>query len=488
MNIKKILTGTGLGLLIFGFTAMSVYAANYFNDFEVDTSGWFDDGVEISRVSSGTNGITSADGSYHAEVIGGAFTRWGGYESTFPTDGYITQIDIYLNMEENSIEDTDKRFDFSSAINDPSGVHRRDFIFSVGTDPLVPGQFAMSASNNSPGWPSNPGRDPYFVNESGWYTFRHTFLNNGGILEVKMDVLNESGTVLKTWILSDPTDEIGVTVGGNRYGWFVDSDFNFLAVDNSKKIDIVPFDRTAEITSPLENEQVFGVVNFDAILNDEDKDDSVQWAVRKGTCAAGTNTVFGNVDGFNDPFTWDYETFHASADTSAWDEGEYCFVFNPTESDGDTPIRLTREFNVGPLNDFEVPEQCAQDVVYNLIEGTDGADKLNGTNGSDLIYGYGGADKINGNGGNDCLVGGAGADRIHGNNGNDVILGDAGADSLYGDNGSDTIYGGADADFLRGGNQNDFLYGDLSDEAWDVARGDNGIDTCEAETERRCEL
>lgn len=106
------------------------------------------------------------------------------------------------------------------------------------------------------------------------------------------------------------------------------------------------FLRTAEITSPLEGEEVYGEVSFDAVLNDKDGDDSVQWAVRKGTCAAGTNTILGNVDGFNTAYDWDGATFHALTDTSTWELGSYCFIFNPTETSGDTPIRLTREFTV----------------------------------------------------------------------------------------------------------------------------------------------
>lgn len=224
-----------------GASIVPAFAANFFQGFEINTDGWFTDPTNITRVASGTNGVTSADGSFHAEVDADAFTKWGGYESTFPTNGYVTKIDVYLDMGENPTIGTDKRFDFSSAISTPANTHRRDFIFSVGTDPLVSGQFAMSASNNAPGWPSNPGRDPFFVNQSGWYTLRHTFQDNGsGILEVVMDVLNSSGTVLHSWTLSDPTDVIGSTVGGNRYGWFVTSDFSFLAIDNSEKSDIVP--------------------------------------------------------------------------------------------------------------------------------------------------------------------------------------------------------------------------------------------------------
>jgi hypothetical protein len=240
-RIVKSLFSLAVAVLIGANASVAHAVDNYFNGFEVDTDGWFENGGTITRVASGTNGVTSAEGDWHAEVaVGtdftGVFTRWGGYENAFPAEGYVTEIDIYLDMAENAELGTDMRFDYSSAINNPAGTHRRDFIFSVGTDPLVVGQFAMSASNNAPGWPSNPGRDPFYVSTTGWYTFRHTFQDNGaGVLEVVMEVLDDSGTVLHSWTLSDPTDVIGTTVGGNRYGWFVTSDFSLLMADNSEK-------------------------------------------------------------------------------------------------------------------------------------------------------------------------------------------------------------------------------------------------------------
>src|SRR5438128_9376273 len=35
------------------------------------------------------------------------------------------------------------------------------------------------------------------------------------------------------WTRMDPSDVIGVTLGGNRYGWFVQNEFDGLAIDNS---------------------------------------------------------------------------------------------------------------------------------------------------------------------------------------------------------------------------------------------------------------
>lgn len=184
-------------------------------NFDADASGW--QGV----VASGGVGILDANG--------GEFTRWGGYSSVFPTGGYTTSVDIYLDMAEST--GTDRRLDFSSAISTPTCDHRRDFVLSAGTVLGVPGQWAISASNNTPGWPANPNRNPLFVNLSGWYTFKHTFRDAGGVLAVDLSVSGPGGS--RTWTLSDPSDIIGVTVGGNRYGQFVTNAFNGLQIDNS---------------------------------------------------------------------------------------------------------------------------------------------------------------------------------------------------------------------------------------------------------------
>jgi hypothetical protein len=194
----------------------------------------------VSRVASGQDGIASASGDYHAvaAVDSGAFTRYGGYSNSFPADGYTTSADIYLDTTI-STPGADLRFDWSSAISKPDGTHRRDFIFNVGTDGK--GGFVMSASNNAPGWPANPDRNPITITQSGWYTFQHHFYNSGnGVLAVDMTVskLGEA-TPLAMWTLSDSTDVIGQTVGGNRYGFLATNDMP-LALDNITRSGIVP--------------------------------------------------------------------------------------------------------------------------------------------------------------------------------------------------------------------------------------------------------
>lgn len=226
-------------------------AALYFNGFETDTAGWnvFGGSFDATRVPSGTNGITSATGSYHAEnSTSGSAGNWGGYNfgagNAVPTafQQYLTSVSIYLDVSGSWANDT--RFDFSSAINNSGGTHRRDFIFNGGfyNDATGPGantnRFVISASNNSqPGsaFAKNPGRDPIAISATGWYTFEHQFYNNGGVLAVDLNIYDSSNSLVHSWTLSDPGDVISA-IGGNRYGWFDYNQFSVLAFDNAQLV------------------------------------------------------------------------------------------------------------------------------------------------------------------------------------------------------------------------------------------------------------
>lgn len=232
-----ILAVASLLLLSASSTAVAATPTPYFNGFETDTFDW----SGADRVPSGTNGVTSATGAFHAETDDGAFTRWGGYSDEFPASGYTTSLDIYLDPASGATNDT--RFDWTSAINNPAGTHRRDFAFNGGyyDDATAPGsgpRFVFSASNNTGrgnSFPKNPGRAPIAITDAGWYTFQHDFRDNGsGVLAVDLSIRNSNGAVVGTWTLSDPSDVIGVTVGGNRYGWFATNEFSFLAFDNAR--------------------------------------------------------------------------------------------------------------------------------------------------------------------------------------------------------------------------------------------------------------
>ena len=242
---------------VFMLTGTALVYASFFQGFETDTAGWFG----TTRVSTGTHLVTSKTGAFHAEFgdssTDSTFTRWGSYSKTFPTGGYTTTVDVYLDITTPYGSLTtltpypnDTRFDWSSAINTPDCTHRRDFVFNAGfytdTDGTGSGpRFVISASNNatrSSSDPKNPGRDPFSIYLEGWYTLEHRFRAvpdaPGGQLFVDMSIKDALGVTLKTWTLSDASDIIGTTVGGNRYGWFVFNELPYLAFDNSALIGV----------------------------------------------------------------------------------------------------------------------------------------------------------------------------------------------------------------------------------------------------------
>ena len=121
----------------------------------------------------------------------------------------------------------------------------------------------------------------------------------------------------------------------------------------------------SRIIKPTENETVSGTIDLLAYYQDQNGDgnDGVQWAVRAGTCSQGT--VLGNVDGHSDTAAWDSTNFSASFDTTEVDNGEYCFVFNPSEDGGNIDQRLTRVFTVD--NEDETPTDPTEPGTFNFI-------------------------------------------------------------------------------------------------------------------------
>ncbi len=106
------------------------------------------------------------------------------------------------------------------------------------------------------------------------------------------------------------------------------------------------------------------------------------------------------------------------------------------------------------------------------VVGNSRANRLNGTQGDDVICGRGGNDTINGRGGNDEIFGGTGGDVIAGGGGEDDLRGEGGGDTLRGQGGADRLEGGSARDTLSGGVDNDRIK--ARDGNRDDIRGDGG--------------
>ena len=123
-----------LTTLDLSFAIANTVSASFSQNFKVNNNGWnvFSGNVPNSlwatRVPSGTHGVTSHTGSFHAEASGpaqlcdgtvSAATNWGGYSRPFPVAGYTTHIWVFLNMAA-APQVNDTRFDLiASSVNDP---------------------------------------------------------------------------------------------------------------------------------------------------------------------------------------------------------------------------------------------------------------------------------------------------------------------------------------------------------------------------------
>jgi len=213
-------------------------------------------------------------------------------------------------------------------------------------------------------------------------------------------------------------------------------------------------------------------------------------------------------------------------------------IFDPSAGNEYQDATITFDLTLGIA--FDVPLAC-NTMNFNgpTIFGTQGNDRINGTNKSEIIIGFEGDDRIDGLQGNDCVIAGNGADRVsggigndvlfggdnndllNGGNGSDTIFGEQGADDIEGGNNEDTLHGGSGNDKISGGNDNDTIEGGTGNDTIDAgngndqvngnedndslkggngadtliggagidhADGQNGRDTCDAESEVRCEL
>lgn len=203
-------------------------------------------GSDVTRVSSGTNGITSFSGSGHGTLTNlrmvnnvfntptlgaaAAYTQYGGYSSNFG-GGFTTSVSVYLDP--NSWSDG-QGFDYSSAVSNQGGGHLRDFIWHVG---MVNGQLLVNGSNNSDrsfnAWKlqNENGGNNHEVTAAGWYTLQQQFVDNAGTLAVVFSLLDGFGSEVFSFTRTT-SDDIDSVVGGNRYGWFVFANIDGLAFDD----------------------------------------------------------------------------------------------------------------------------------------------------------------------------------------------------------------------------------------------------------------
>ncbi|WP_162628162.1 right-handed parallel beta-helix repeat-containing protein [Arcticibacterium luteifluviistationis] len=207
---------------------------------------WIPYNSAIAKVASGTDGITSPDGSSHGEINTtgdaqtGVFSRIGGYSTEFG-DGFRNRMDVYIDLADAAVGANTYGWDVSSAANNQANDHRRDFVFHNASNPS--GNILVGASTGSTFAKREDlaSINHYEINTSGWYTYEWLFKDAGdGSLAVDMSLLDGSGTKLFTETSNTPADVIATEVGGNRYMWFTFIAAEKLRIDNVEKANILP--------------------------------------------------------------------------------------------------------------------------------------------------------------------------------------------------------------------------------------------------------
>lgn len=368
-------------------SASTASAQTYHDGFEEDPTTW----VGADRVATGTNDIDASAGDFYGTPTPDApstFTRFGGYNVAFPSHGFDTSVDIYLNVEGGFANGT--KLDYTAAISTPANAHRRDFIFNLGfyDDATGPGadtdRFVVSASNNSGGSadPKNPARNPIAISTTGWYTFKHEFRKTAGdVLTVRLAIIDSLGAEVGSWTLSDASDVIGVTVGGNRYGWFPVNQFGAsLYFDESHKANapqpdfrgyFVDVSEWSSFTTPSLENGIFpvggsGQLNGNFVVEQKS---GVQIGIRAAKRSAVPNTWPTYRDGEIGVYLADpgYDLIADREDRAAWNFDIHADLRNATGVyEGKTldDYDLILDTDIGnPLNGEPVPFKLEENAI-----------------------------------------------------------------------------------------------------------------------------
>ena len=187
-------------------------------------------------------------------------------------------------------------------------------------------------------------------------------LDGGDGVAFETDTMTESIQVGTQFTVTETGEDNGrVTVNGATFDVTYSDDCKAKMVEDGRTCTITntykaPEVVEGEITSPEADQELEVGDTLELAATYTAAEEEVQWAVRFETCKPNTGTVFGNVDGLSDDFSWKDGEFSASTSTAGWEGGDYCFVFNPRQGD-----RLTQWFTLADPDDDNDEEKEDKD-------------------------------------------------------------------------------------------------------------------------------
>lgn len=132
----------------------------------------------------------------------------------------------------------------------------------------------------------------------------------------------------------------------------------------------------------------------------------------------------------------------------------------------------------GALRSETPADLAAAGIVTRTVwTGSGENERIEGTDGIDIMAGRGGRDVLKGGDENDALDGGSGKDKLLGGNGDDELTGGDQRDVLKGGRGSDVIVGGEGSDVVVTGGGRDTVVLDVAESGVDSVRDFSNSDT-----------
>ena len=174
-------------------------------------------------------------------------------------------------------------------------------------------------------------------------------------------------------------------------------------------------------------------------------------------------TNFQNAFNNNANMTTQKPTTTATANTAA-----------PPITTMTTKATITTQTTKKLQTTFTELAKCLAAGTCRPVIGSEGDDRIQGGNGSNLIIGLAGNDIIHGGTGDNIIIGGPGDDQLYGGGGNNIIIaGGQGTNQIYGGKGNNILIAGSGNTLLVAGHGNDKLYGGSGN---DVLIGGPGAD------------
>jgi hypothetical protein len=241
----KWMLGVGIMVVVLSANADLASGTPLVEGFETGIGGWqpYGGASTITRVASGTNGIVSSSGMYHAEIFmdgdaqptatadGGAYVNPGAGTLLYPGFGTaVCSVDVYVDPAVGAVGE---KWSMQVALNfyNAANAITATKTFSFVCNKTAPGEWTLGRNSGTP--------LPISITEAGWYTMSTEWTEtDNGIVDYNFlhhgSVQYEVGSGVN--VLNQTADHYAT-----RYMWLFGGDniSKTVAIDNSS-FEIVP--------------------------------------------------------------------------------------------------------------------------------------------------------------------------------------------------------------------------------------------------------